>query len=73
MYDQYRAMTIGDVIQYLPLDKMVDVLKYKGLTNEEIMTLLKNEKSRYTNEAEKQSWFRAVDEMFTEESEKGSK
>ena len=41
MKQEYNKMTMREVIEKLPLNEMIRVLKLKGLTNEEIIELLK--------------------------------
>ncbi len=44
MVDNYKELSIREVIRQLPLDEMIDALKAKGLTSEEIKMLLEIEK-----------------------------
>lgn len=44
MVDNYKELSIREVIKQLPPDEMVYVLKAKGLTSEEIKMLLEIEK-----------------------------
>lgn len=44
MVDNYKELSIREVIKQLPLDEMIDALKAKGLTSEEIKMLLEIEK-----------------------------
>ena len=54
MVDNYKNMTIREVMKLLPLDEMTDALKAKGLTNEEIKMLLEMEKRDLLREAKSQ-------------------
>lgn len=67
MFEEFKEMTIGDVIKYLPLDTMVKVLKHKGLTNSEVVILLKEEKKHFVDEEARQSWLKNIEELLVDQ------
>lgn len=67
MKDEYNKMTIREVIEKLPLEEMVQVLKLKGLNNQEIIELLEYEKDRIIRENNKKNWVSILEEIFNEQ------
>ena len=70
MKDNYKKMTIKEVIEKLPLSAMIDVLKAKGLTNEEIIELLQDAKEHIIRENNMRIYLNTIELLSKEDNYK---
>ena len=70
MKDNYKKMTIKEVIEKLPLSAMIDVLKAKGLNNEEIIELLEYEKERIIRDNNQRIYLNTIELLIKEDNYK---
>ena len=70
MEDKYKKMSIKEVIERLPLNAMIDVLKAKGLNNEEIIELLEYEKERIIRDNNQRIYLNTIELLIKEDNYK---